>query len=115
MLCLSAAISNYANEKPDSCYIYGYLRWEPTSTKYVAKIELGPGKKSADIIDADGTKIFFQSFLNALNYMSSKGWEVMEISKKNPDNNTFTLEQYAIIRKKMGLDEASPYISPKDK
>lgn len=103
-----------ATELSDSCYVYGYLHWAPSATKYAAKLELGPGKDLNDLFDANGSKLKFGSFLNALNYMASQCWEIIEISPRNPNNNTFTLEQYAIIRKKMSLEEALPYISPKD-
>lgn len=102
-----------AVEPPDSCMVYGYLRWSPSVTKYSAKLELGPGRDLEEIVSATGDKLKFQSFLNALNYMSSQGWDVVEISKLNPEHNTFTQEQYAIIRKKMSKDEAAPFTSPK--
>ena len=98
----------------DSCIVYGYLRWSPSAIKYSAKLELGPGRDLENIMSAKGEKLKFQSFLNALNYMSSQGWDVVEISKPNPEHNSFTQEQYAIIRKKMSKDEAAPFASPKN-
>ncbi|MBO5444270.1 MAG: hypothetical protein J5995_02830 [Muribaculaceae bacterium] len=109
-----AASKAFAVESPDSCFVYGYLHWSPTATKYVAKLELGPGKDLEDIIDENGSKLKFASFLNALNYLVSKQWEVVEISPRNPDHNTFVLEQFAIIRRKMALKDAKIYISPKN-
>lgn len=103
-----------ASEPEDSTFVYGYLRWIPSATKYSAKIELGPKKDLKDIFDSTGTKLKFGSFLNALNYMASQKWEVIEISPRNPEHNTFTLEQFALIRKKMAIKDASPFISPKE-
>lgn len=103
-----------AAEPADSCMVYGYLRWSPSAVKYSAKLELGPGRDLEDIKSTTGDKLKFQSFLNALNYMSSEGWDVVEISPLNPENNSFTQEQYAIIRKKMSKGEAAPFASPKN-
>lgn len=103
-----------ASEPEDSTYVYGYLRWVPSATKYSAKIELGPGNDLNDILDSTGSKLKFRSFLNALNYMASQKWEVIEISPQNPEHNTFHLEQFALIRKKMARKDALPFISPKE-
>lgn len=103
-----------AQEKNDSCYVYGYLHWSPSMTKYTAKIQLGPDDELTDIVSKSGDKLKFKSFLNALNYMSMEGWEVIEISPRNPDQNTFTKEQYAIIRKFMTKSHAKKYSSPKE-
>ena len=113
-IAIMATLNALATELPDSCYVYGYLHWSPSATKYAAKLELGPGKDLNDIFDANGSKLKFGSFLNALNYMASQCWEIIEISHRNPNNNTFSLEQYAIIRKKMSREKALPYISPKN-
>lgn len=107
-------LSMYAQTEADSTYVYGYLRWSPSMTKYIAKLEIGPGKELEDITDDKGVKLKFASFLNALNYMASQKWEVFEISPRNPENSTFILEQFAIIRKKMSIAEAMPYIAPKE-
>ena len=113
-LMLAANLTIIAAEPIDSCMVYGYLRWTPSATKYAAKLELGPGKDLEDIKNSSGEKLIFQSFLNALNYMSSEGWEVLEISPLNPENNSFTKEQYAIIRKKMMRTEASLFYTPQN-
>lgn len=113
-LSIMWALNSFAAEPADSCLVYGYLWWSAGATKYSAKIELGPGSDRKDIISPSGDKLKFASFLNAINYMSSQGWEIIEVSKVNPYNSTITLaEQYAIIRRKMSADEATPYCSPK--
>lgn len=113
-ISLTAPCCMQSSEPADSTFVYGYLRWVPSATKYSAKIELGPGKDLNDISDSTGSKLKFGSFLNALNYMVSQRWEVIEVSPRNPNHNTFSLEQFALIRKKMAREDAQIFISPKE-
>ncbi len=104
----------YGNAQ-DSCYVYTQLNWVPAMTKYVAKIELGEEGSNTDILDKNGEKLSFYSFFNALNYLSTEGWEVLDISNENPNNNRGAYkERYAVIRKKMTIEEAKKYASPKE-
>lgn len=99
----------------DSCFVYTQLHWCPTATKYVAKIQLGEELKDTDIVDENGEKLSFYNIFHALNYLSTKGWELVQMYPKNPDNNSFKLEQFALIRKKMPIEEAKKYATPKTK
>lgn len=97
----------------DACYVYTYLHWAPAATKYVAKLQLNNDEEDHDILDAEGNKLAFSSMINALNYMTTQGWELVELYKKNPDNGYAKLEQYALIRKLMPVNEAAQYAQPK--
>lgn len=98
----------------DSCYVYTQLHWAPTATKYVAKLQLNDKGEDEDII-ANGEKLSFYSIFHALNYLSvNDGWELVELSTKNPNNIPgANKEQYAIIRKRMPIAEAKKYAQPK--
>lgn len=98
----------------DSCYVYTQLHWSPTATKYVAKIQLSEDYKDVDIIDENGNKLSFYNIFHALNYLSTKGWELVQMSPQNPKNNTNSREQYAIIKKMMPIEEAKKYSTPND-
>ena len=104
-----------AKAQQDSCYIYTQLHWVPTAMKYVAKIQLSEEFKDMDIVDENGSKLSFYNIFHALNYLSTKGWELVQMSPNNPDGNTNKLEQYAVIRKKMPIEEAKKYSTPKEK
>lgn len=99
----------------DSCYYYTQLHWCPTATKYVAKIQLSEDYKDVDIVDENGNKLSFYNIFHALNYLSTEGWELVQISAQNPKNNSNSLEQYALIRKMMPIEEAKKYSTPKIK
>lgn len=112
-LVLFVAIAAIAQE---SSYVYAQLHWRPTATKgYVAHIQMGPEFKDVPILDENGEKLSFFNLLHALNYMSLQGWELVQLSPENPDNSTFSKEQYALIRKKMSIEEAQKYSTPKEK
>lgn len=81
-------------------------------TKYIAQIQLNPESTDMDIVDANGTVLSFNNIFHALNYLSTQGWELVELSKQNPDNNSFRLEQYALIKKKLPVEEAIKYCEP---
>lgn len=104
-------IFSYA-QTPDSCYVYTNLHWAPAMTKYVAKIQLNPESDDMDIVGANGEVLSFNNIFHALNYLSTQGWELVELSKKNPDNDSFTREQYALIKKKFPVEEAKKYCTP---
>jgi len=110
LLCSANAV---AQERNDSCFVYGYLRWSPSLTKYSAKLQMGPDDDLTDVLSDNGEKLKFHTFLNAVNYMSMTGWEILEISPVNPDKGTFVKEQYAIIRKLMPKADAAKYSNPK--
>lgn len=112
-LMILAAIT--AKAQQDSCYIYTQLYWCPTATKYVAKIQLSEDYKDVDITDENGNKLSFYNIFHALNYLSTKGWELVQMSPQNPKNNTNSREQYAVIRKMMSIEEAKKYSTPKEK
>ena len=109
-LLFIAFISNA--QTPDSCYVYTKLHWAPTMTKYVAQIQLNPDCDDMDIVHENGEVLSFKNIYHALNYLSTKGWELVEMSKINPDNNMFTAQQYAIIKKKYPITEAAQYCTP---
>lgn len=118
ILILILALSSFtsiAAERSETCYVYGYLRWVSKIAKYSAKLDFGVEAMS-DIENDKGEKLKFVSFLNALNYMSSNDWEVIEVSFGNPNHSeayTDAAEKYALIRKKMTKAEAAKYSSPK--
>lgn len=95
----------------DSCYVYTQLHWKPTPTKYVAKIQLGEKGDDIDITDESGKKLAFYNIMHAMNYLSTKGWELVQLL--TPSNQASPLEQYAVIRKKMAMEEAKKYSTPK--
>ena len=100
----------------DSCYVYTQLGWIPTATKYVAKIQLHEEYEYfIDILDDNGEKLSFHNILHAFNYLSTKGWELVQLYPKNPDGSTSVRKQYALIRKKMSIEEAKQYSKPKEK
>lgn len=99
----------------DSCYVYTQLHWAPAATKYVAKIQLNDKGEDEDIT-SNGEKLSFGSILHALNYLSVNGWELVELSPKDPNNAPgANKEQFAVIRKRMPLSEAKKYAQPKSK
>lgn len=98
----------------DSCYVYTQLHWEPTLSGYVAKIQLNDEGKDVDITDENGKKLTFKSFLHALNYLSTKGWEYVEDSPIRVDEALWlkSKERIALIRKRMSVEEAKKYATP---
>ena len=115
MITLLLAIAATVVKAQDSCYVYTQLHWAPAATKYVAKIQLNNKGADEDIME-NGTKLSFNNILHALNYLSVQGWELVQLSPKNPDNVTGAYkEQYAVIRKRMPIDEAKKYAAPKTK
>lgn len=105
-----------AAKAQDSCYVYTQLHWAPAMTKYVAQIQLNDKGDDEYILDENGNKLSFGSILHAMNYLSLQGWELVQLSSVNPRNQTSALkEQYALIRKKMSVEEARKYATPKEK
>lgn len=96
----------------DSCYVYTQLHWKPTATKYVAKIQLGEQNDDIDITDANGKKLAFNNIMHAMNYLSTQGWEFIQILPFM--NSSSPREQFAVIRKKMPIEEAKKYATPKE-
>lgn len=115
VLFIIAAFTASAQEQRDSCYVYTQLHWRPSGFKgYCAQIQMGDEYRFVDIVDENGKGLSFYDIFHALNYMSTQGWELVEMSPKNPDNNHNTLERLAIIRKKMSIEEARKYSTPKE-
>lgn len=109
------AIAAIAAKAQDSCYVYTRLHWAPAATKYVAKLQLNDKGEDEDITE-NGEKLSFYSIFHALNYLSVNGWELVELSPKNPDNAPgANKEQFAVIRKRMPIAEAKKYAMPKAK
>nr|DAI98729.1 MAG TPA: protein of unknown function (DUF4177) [Caudoviricetes sp.] len=101
----------------DSCYVYTQLRGQYTVTKFISELQLGEKGDFIAITDDNGNKLSFNSILHALNYLCSKGWELVEFSPQTPYNAKASVsvkEQYVLIRKRMSMDEAKPYITPKE-
>lgn len=115
MLSLLLLIAASAVKAQDSCYVYTQLHWAPAATKYVAKMQLNDKDADEDITE-NGEKVSFYNILHALNYLSVHGWELVQLSPKNPENTPgANKEQFAIIRKLMPIEEAKKYASPKTK
>lgn len=106
----------YASKAQDSCYVYTQLHWAPAITKYIAKIQLSDKGNDMDITDENGNKLLFYNMIHALNYLSSKGWSLVQLGPLNPENSPgANREQYALIRKWMSLEESKKYSTPKKK
>lgn len=115
MITLLLFIAASAVKAQDSCYVYTQLHWAPAATKYVAKIQLNDKGTDEDITE-NGEKVSFNNILHALNYLSVRGWELVQLSPKNPENTPgANKEQFAVIRKLMPTDEAKKYAAPKTK
>lgn len=115
MISTLLIIAASAVKAQDSCYVYTQLHWAPAATKYVAKIQLNDKGSDEDITE-NGEKVSFNNILHALNYLSVRGWELVQLSPKNPENTPGAVkEQFAVIRKRMSLNEAKKYAAPKTK
>lgn len=115
MISMLLLIAASAVKAQDSCYVYTRLHWAPAMTKYVAQIQLNEKGEDEDITE-NGEKLSFYNILHALNYLSVRGWELVQLSPKNPENlMSAKLEQFAIIRKLMPIEEAKKYATPKAK
>lgn len=100
-----------ASEKPDSCYVFAELRWDPGFFSYSAKIIYTDFME--DIKDENGKKLKFNGFIRAVNYMSIQGWEVMQIYPYHFGDKE--REQIAILRKRVSIEEAQSVSQPKTK
>lgn len=98
-------------EKPDSCYVFAELRWDPGLFSYSAKIIYTDFME--DIRDENGQKLKFKGFIRAVNYMSIQGWEVMQIYPYHYDDKE--REEIAILRKYVPLEEALSVSQPRKK
>ena len=106
----------YASKAQDSCYVYTQLHWAPAITKYIAKIQLSDKGNDMDITDENGNKLLFYNMIHALNYLSSKGWSLVQLGPLNPENSPgANRKQYALIRKWMSIEESRKYSTPKKK
>lgn len=99
-------------QTPDSCYVYTNLHWRPGSFRYKAQIQLNPQTKDMDIVNENGEVLVFESLFHALNFYSAQGWELVDVSRKNPENNGNYEEQYAVIRKMFPTEEAKRLYIP---
>lgn len=104
-------VSQQAFAQSDSCYVYTQIHWAPAMTKYVAQIQDEKGEFNIPTDDS-GKKLYFYSIMNAINYYSSKGWELVDLYYRKGDQIS-ELQQYAIIKKKMSKSESEKYTSPK--
>lgn len=105
-------ISCISLKAQDSCYVYTQLHWKPAATKYVAKIQLGEQNDDTDITDANGKKLAFYNIMHAMNYLSTQGWEFIQMLP--PMNPTSPREQFIVIKKKMPIEDAKKYSTPKE-
>ncbi|WP_300729021.1 hypothetical protein [uncultured Bacteroides sp.] len=80
----------------------------PNVARYEARIQNEEGKFVL-CTDDSGNVIRFVSFINAINYYSSKGWEIVKIF--TPKEATDVV-QVAIIRKLMPKDEILKFANP---
>lgn len=113
LLLLFAVLSNVQSQNQnDSCYVYSQLHWAPAMFKYVAKIQDETGKFNIPENDK-GEKLYFHSIMNAINYYSSQGWILVDLYYSKSDN-VGSQEQYAVLKRKMSLEDAQKYITPKD-
>lgn len=105
-------ISHKGFSQSDSCYVYTQIRWSATPLKYVAKVQ--DVKGDFDVIkDDNGNKLYFNSIMNAINYYSTNGWELLEMYYPKDMISSTDKDQCAVIRKKMPKAEAEKYASPK--
>lgn len=112
LLFVLIIVSQEVFAQTDSCYVYTQIRWDATPTKYVAKIQDEKGNFNIPTDDS-GNKLYFNSIMNAINYYSSKGWELIEMYYPKGIMLESDKDQCAIIKKKLPINEAEKYISPK--
>lgn len=106
-------IAAFTTQAQDSCYVYTQLVWTTNLKGFEAKILPFEGPQTfVDIRNEEGEKLLFHNILHALNYFSTKGWELVELNSRNPNINIFNYEYNALIRKKMSLKEAERYSTP---
>lgn len=77
VLAMMAVGSANAQTKKAYCEIVGVMQF--MSTKVKVYIDLGESEKAwhdHQLVDENGEKIKFSSMIEALNYMSDRGWEL---------------------------------------
>jgi hypothetical protein len=90
-------------QTPDSCYVYMQLTFIPTLGKYGACIVMyGNDSNDHEVTDENGNEVRFISFINAINYFSLHGWNMIE-SYFKPDSIG---GKVATLKKKVSLSEA---------
>ncbi len=111
VLCFGMNFAAKAQQPSDSTYVYTQLQWTDNITKWAAKIQ-GPDGSIRVPVDEKGNKIFFKSFMNAINFYCSWGWELVQVFPPLVVKDDIIPHQSAIIRKKMSRAEAAEYITP---
>lgn len=103
------AMQNVYAQQIDSCYVYAQIEYIP-SIRPGVKIQAGSSKIFEKIVDKEGNEIKFVTLINALNYFSMQGWELVQMYYPLSPLNNSDLNQRMIIKKKMPKDKARTYI-----
>ena len=98
LLCVTASAQNYKNDgKPYAVYCQ-LLGYETFSGKTKVKILWNNMKEETTLCDEKGEKIDLQNLIDAMNYMSKRGWEFVQCERYND-------EYHYILKKQVTSDQ----------
>ena len=98
LLCVTASAQNYKNDgKPYTVYCQ-LISYETFSGKTKVKILWNNMKEETALCDEKGEKIDLQNLIDAMNYMSKRGWEFVQCERYND-------EYHYILKKQVTSDQ----------
>jgi len=98
LLCVTASAQNYKNDgKPYAVYCQ-LISYETFSGKTKVKILWNNMKEETALCDEKGEKIDLQNLIDAMNYMSKRGWEFVQCERYND-------EYHYILKKQVTSDQ----------